>query len=254
MALQVQAPTRRPRQGGIKAVVGEFVTENRLAAVPGGATQIGWEDSGCGFPKTTRAGCYDDVVADAEKIPDGVEIVNIIGDPFARYKGVECWLGGDTLGSTYEEQARTAFEQGEDREVEEVLVAWAAAAATPGAATSVVKAIGVADDYADENYVGQPVMLMSRDAANEAFAGGALAYRDGVLVTAAGTPVISTGAFPAGVDDQTVMAIGMPAVYASDIIARMAIAHAENLAMAIAERVFAIGVDCEFRYAVLVTP
>jgi hypothetical protein len=250
MAEPVQAPTRRPRQGGIKTVAGEFVPVNRLAIV-NGAGGLAWEDSGCGLPKVTRAGCYDDVIAAADKTFDGVTRRTSIGDPFARYAGVECWLGGDDDGS-YLEQASTLLEQGEDRAVESALWAWAAAAATPGTATSWAQGIALAEDVADANYVGAPVILMSRFAAEQAYAAGAITREDGRLVTGNGNWVLSTGAGPDG-ERNRILAVGALAVYASTEVRASVTQHTDNLAAAIAERLYAVGVDCDYRYAVNVT-
>jgi hypothetical protein len=358
LAEAVQAPTRRPRQGGIKTVAGDYVSVPRIG-VANGTGGLVWEDSGCGFPKATRAGCYDDTIApgvnevqrltitgdptggtftldflsqdtaainfDAvaadvqaalEDLPnvdpgditvtggpgpgtpftftfggnyayqdvaqmtvtpaftggtapaaavttitvggrtlktaDGVTGYTTIGDPVARYAGVECFIGGDTVGDSYEQQARTLLSQGEDREIEALLWGWAAAAATPGAAASVDEAIGLAEQYADTHYVGAPILLMSRAAAVAGDEAGVL-HRDGDrLVTTNGNWVLATGAVP-DEDLLDVIAIGAVAVYASDATSYTALEHTENMALAIAERIYAVGVDCTFRYAVTVT-
>lgn len=52
---RVEAPDRKPRSGGIKDIVGEFITEERLSVTEA----IAWEDSGCALPSLTQAGCYD---------------------------------------------------------------------------------------------------------------------------------------------------------------------------------------------------
>lgn len=329
MSVQVQPPARRPRQGGIKTIVGEFISEPRLTVSQGG---LAWEDSGCGLPRSTRAGCYDvpefdpvtvddggatflfsregdtvtvvfDFGEDAEptgfqapwapiepvdeftgeghilisvdgavsyqdapsgegeftyavaaepKYGDGVSQYTTIGDPFARYAGVECYLGGDSVGDTYERQAQTLLEQGEDRAVESELWNWAADAASPGTAADIAAAIAAVEEQADVAYVGAPVILLSRRAAVLADEAGVL-HRDGDrLVTTNGNYVLATGTAPAD-EELTVIATGAIAVYATTTVAVTAIEHEENLAMAIAERVYAVGVDCDFRYAVAVT-
>lgn len=329
---QVAPPQRRARTGGIKSVVGEFVREDRLAA----STAIVWEDSGCGMPRATRAGCYDTVfpvvyddivivsgdttitlsrvgfevtaafvfgdtfegatiawaptgavsesygggtvaigadgvititgitagsteveftTASTEgahyplKTADGVAQFEAIGPAFARYAGVECFVGGDAVGPSYLEQARTLLTQGEDRAVEAVLWGWIKEFTTPGTATSLTAAIAAADQHADEGYVGQPVIVISRGDADRALAEGSVVREGGALVTANGTPVIASSA----VDSGSVGVIGRPEVYASSLVAHAAIEHTVNMAMAIAERVYAIGIDCDYRYLVTVT-
>lgn len=252
MALQVPAPTRRPRQGGIKSVIGEFTLEPRLAAV-NQAGGIAWEDSGCALPSTTRAACYDDVVADAPFTFDGVNMYTSIGDPFAGYAGVECFLGGDDdAAGPYVQQAEKLLLAGEDRYVESHLWGWAVAAASPGTATTIAGAVALAEEDADANYVGQPVLLMSREASILAAAARVIRRENGVVMTINGTPVIATGSAPSG-DVGKIMAIGMPAVFASPVLANRAPYLEKNQDMAIAQRVYAIGVDCNYRHAVAVS-
>lgn len=342
MAQKVAAPKRRPRVGGIKAIVGEFIAEPRL----GVTEDLVWEDSECGFPDLSRAGCvdstfpltYDEIEYDDDGdiytlnregntvtvsvvftatvntpegfypawapaantvhavpgggnvnvttfgiiysdgtptgtftftyaanplnkvggyyppfVGEGPEIHELIGPPFAQYKAIGCFLGGDKdEDGTYSDQARRALEAGEDRELELRLWQWAAAAPSSGTSSSFVGAIAAAEEYADIAYLYQPVLIMSRGSAQAAFEKGALKSDDGLLYTANGTPVLSTGAIPDGAED-TVAIIGTPAVYASGVVTGAGIHHALNRELAVAQRLYALGVDCDFRYAVSVT-
>src|SRR6185312_16510397 len=90
------------------------------------------------------------------KVALGITEHNGIGPAFARYAGVECYLGGDAGGDSYLQQARDLLAAGEDRAVEAELWEWAAAAASPGTAATLVGAIAAAEEAADANYVGQP--------------------------------------------------------------------------------------------------
>lgn len=337
VAVEVTPPARHPRAGGIKSVVGDFVTEQRL-----GMAEIAWEDSGCGLPTGTRAGCYDvtfplvyepvNVVsggltatftrnadgtvsveatfdgstptpftapwrptADVSetvgtgtmeiaavdgavtftgtpsgsgsfnyattdrtggvtppKVFDGVDEYTGIVPAFAQYAAVSCWLGGDSIGPSYLDQARSKLEAGEERMVESELWAWASAAADPGTATTVVDAIAKADQTADAQYIGQPVMIMSRSALTYAVTAGAIVYESGKLITASGTPVLATSSVTAD-DELTIAVIGWPAVYATDIVTAQFGEYSANKAGALAERMYAIGVDCDYRYAVTAT-
>ena len=240
MAQLVPAPVRKPRSGGIKDVVGEFVQQDRLVVAQG----IAWEDSGCGLPSGTRAGCYDDVVDPEDKVGSEVGQYQSIGEPFALYKGVECWLGGDNEGDTYTQQAAAALEAGEDRRIEEKLVDWAGAATANGTFDSLTDAIGGAEQAADLAYIGQPVIILNRADADRAYAAGVLSREGGKLVTANGSPVLSTSMQSAG----DVAAVGAVAVYASKVVSVHAQQLSQNVDMAIAERVYDIGVDCNFRY------
>lgn len=245
---QVAPPARRARSGGIKDVTGEFTAEPRLGATEG----ITWEDAGCGLPRDTFWGCFDALqpedVADRQKTFDDVSQIDGIVDPFALYAGVRCWLGGDTERS-YEEQAKEILSQGEDRAVEDRLWAWASVAANPTYAADIVAAIGAAENHADKTYVGQPVLLMSRAAAIAAGAAGAISLENGKLQTVIGTPVVASGEFDS---DSTVAAIGAPIVVAGEVTSRQVEKLKENKAAAIAERIYALGVDCEYRHVVQV--
>lgn len=236
---QVTAPPRKPRAGGIKDVIGEFITESRLAAT----TAIVWEDSGCGVNLAeTRAGCYDSITPIANKVATGVAELDGIGPSFARYAGVECFLGGDAGGTSYEEQARARLLAAEDRAVEGVLATWAAAgtAVTGG---NIVASIAALEQYADNNYIGQPILLMSRASAVIAHAARALTREGGRLISPNGTPVIATGARAA----TSISVIGGTAVYASPVVSARGMLWKKNTDLAIAERLYAIGVDCDFR-------
>ena len=248
MALYVSTPLRKARSGGIKSVVGDFVLEDRLAAAPEG---IVYDLLGCGLPKPTRAGCYDTVVASAEKERGGVSVGESIAPPFAAYSGVECYLGGDQDGAgTYLQQARDLLEQGEEHPVEENLWAWAENATLTSTAGDLVGALASVEEAADGGYVGQPLILMSRYSATLLLAAGAIVREGGQLLTATGSPVLATSS----VDPGVVAAVGWPTVYASPVISAQAPLLAENLDAAIAERVFSIAVDCDFRATSTVTP
>lgn len=248
MAQMVQAPTRRPRAGGIKSVVPDFILETRLSVV-NASGGLAWEDSGCGLPGFTRAGCYDDVVAQADKTYEGVIRYASIGDPFALYKGISCYIGGDDDRS-YAEQARAIIEAGEDRLIEGNLATWAAGGPTADRATA-IEALAHAEQYADANYVGQPVILMARETATILAGAGALVDgENGSLRTKQDTPVIASGMIAAGV----ILVTGAIAVYANNILVGEANVLEDNLGYAIAERVYDVGVDCSFRYRVTITP
>lgn len=334
VAVQVTAPARRPRSGGIKSVTGEFTLEKRL-----GVGDVAWEDSGCGFPNDTRAGCYDTtfpldyepvdvtddgatfmftrnddgtVTVDADftaatapagfvapwvpttavtqvvgggsiliatngavtytgtpdatgtfdydttdrsggtvpnKTFDGILQHAGIGPAFAQVAGVSCWLGGDSDGGSYVQQATDLLAAGEDRKVESVLWNWAEQAASPGSAATVAEAIAVAEQAADGGYVGQPVLLMSRAAASIAGKEGAIVVENGSLHTVLGTPVIASSA----VDELKVAAVGALEVWATAVNAATSPDVRGNKGFALAERVYAIGVDCEYRYVVTAT-
>lgn len=240
MAQKVTAPTRQPRVGGIKSVIGGFIQEDRLTI----EDNLVWEDSGCGFPSDTRAGCYDNVTADAPKEFGDVAQLRTIGPAFTQVAGVQCWLGGDD-DATYMKQAADKLEATEDRKIESNLWEWAAQAADPVAAVDLVAALAAVEDAADEQYVGAPLILVSRANAVLLKAAGALEIREGGAIhTANGNRVIASASF----GSEGITAVGWPAVYATRTINAQAAKHNENIDAGLAERTYAIGVDCEYRF------
>lgn len=244
MALLVQAPRRTQRVGGIKSIAGEFVNEPRL----GGPESIEWFGEGCALPSDTRAGCYDETNDDPVELEaGGVETFAAIAAPFAQYAGIKCWLGGDSEGESYTAQAEAALAAGEDRRLEQELWTWAADGTTATADT-LAAAIGAAEEAADSDYLGRPVLIMSRTSATLAKAAGILAREDGILVTANGTPVLATGEAPA----DEVAIVGAVAVYASPVVTSTAPEVLMNTDMAFAQRIYTIGVDCAYRHHVAI--
>lgn len=248
---QVAPPRRQPRKGTLKRLLGgSFVREQRLAAV----TAVVWEDSSCGWYSFTRAGCYDTVVADAPKSAIGISQFEGIAPPFAVYRGVECYLGGDNGGATYREQALAALEVDEELAVEAKLAEWAFADAAGTTRATLLDAVALIEENASEEYNGLPLLIVSRSLAVFGAAEQVFFREDGGLVTANGTPVLTTSGVGFSDLNSVVAAIGWPEVYASDPIAYQADDLPQNMSMAIAERVYAIGVDCEYRFAVTIDP
>lgn len=241
--LQVAPPTPQPRLGGIKAVAGEIITEQRLGATD----SIVWEGTPWATLRDTRRACFDEEPDEpVAKTFDGVQQFAGVGTPFAKYAGVSCWLGGDD-DRTYEAQARAALEALEDRAAEAALWEWALAASTAGSPATLAEAIAIAEDYADGVYPFRPALVLSRHDATLAAAAGVLKEADGKLITHQGTPVIASGAIPDD-DHGTVAIVGQPKIYATEIVAVRAPNLAKNTDHAIAERVYAIAVDSEFRF------
>ena len=237
--ITVSSPERKPRKGGIKSVVGEFQSLPRLAV----ATALQWVADGCELPKLAPGLCYAEVPVEGNKELEGIG--QGTGPIFALYAGVHCFLGPDD--GDYAQRAKALLEHGEDRGVEEALWEYAGTLSVPGPAVSIVDAIATAEEYADEAYVGGPVLLMSRRAAVHARAAKAILGDEetGRLWTANGTPVIATGAG----NEDALYILGWPTVYASTFTEIQAYDPTVNQELAIAERVYGIAVDCEFVFA-----
>lgn len=240
----VSPPERRPRRGGIKSVVDNFTTVPRLGA----AGAVEWISEGCGLPQIAPGLCYQANAPTGDKTFDGVGVDT--GPVFALYAGVECFLGPSM---DYDRRALALLESGEDRGVEDALWEWAtttAGAAAPG--TTWPQSIGALEEEADQYYPGMPVAMMSRASAVSARAARAIfGDEEGNLWTTNGTPVIAS----AMAADNHAVIFGFPTVYASASSVVQTTDHTVNKAMAIAERIYAIAVDCMFvRYVNVTTP
>jgi hypothetical protein len=236
--ITVPSPERKPRKGGIKSVVGGFQSLPRLAV----ATGLQWVADGCELPKLAPGLCYAEVPVEGNKEFEGIG--QGTGPIFALYAGVHCYLGSDT---DYDTRAKALLEHGEDRGVEEALWDWLGTKSVPGPGVSIVDAIATLEEYADEAYVGQPVLVMSRRGAVHARAAKAIFgdEESGKLWSANGTPVIATGAG----GESAIYIAGWPTVYASEFTEIQAYDPIVNQELAIAERVYGIAVDCEFVFA-----
>lgn len=241
----VEAPTRAPRRGGIRSIA-EFRTENRIGL---GGTLV-YVSPGCSMVVGEVVLCYPSPAPEqAEKTRDGIDHNDSVVSAFGGYYGVECWLDGED----YETAAREGLDRGEDRHIETALNAWLTAIAATDTPASFVEAIALAEDNADSNYPGAPIIVMNRGDAVRAAAEDALDYdRDGNLWTPNGTRVLSSGSITAG----SVSVVGALTVYHTDVNVNRTTDHVLNKEFAIAERVYSILVDCNLaaRYAVTPTP
>jgi len=240
----VPTPVRKDRRGGIKSVIGDFVSAERLAV----ATNLQWVADDCDFPKAAPGLCYAAIPVTGNKTFSGIAVGD--GPVFALYAGVQCYLGNDT---DYAERARAQLEAGEARGVEEVLWEYGMSAGGTGPAqTSWVAAFGQADEAADTLYVGRPVIMVSRFVAAQARAAKAIfGDEEGNLWTVNGTPIIASAA----ASDTALIVFGWITVYASGLTTSTAYDPTVNQELALAERAYGIAVDCNFalHYDVTVT-
>lgn len=239
--LTVEAPAREPRVGGITKVAA-VVQVDRLTAAPGG--KVSYIGAPCGFPLPARGLCWvDDADQPEAKDGDGIEILDAAVGIRPLYAGVRCFAGTD---NDFAERAREVLDFGKDRSMEEALNEWASAATTTIAGDTLVEKVANADEILDNDYIARGVILMNRGDVIRA-KGAAVIELDaltGALATVNGTPVLSTAKVPAG----TVHAVGSIAVLlqrGNDIGA--IINPKTNNEWAIAEDVFAVIVDCNFR-------
>jgi hypothetical protein len=233
-AERVAPPRRTPRKGGLKSVA-DFRPNDRL----GRAGTLQYDAEVCSPVVGTVQLCYGPDVDAQDKTGDGFLNGAPALPPFGGYVGVECFIHP---GNDYEGRARSALELAEGLYLEEQLWTWLAAA-TNTAATTLKDAVAAAENYADANYIGQPVLHMNRGDVSEVGVLSANPVNDGMLWTPNGTPVVASSAYPAGV----VAVSGDITVEHSSIVVKPGNDLTHNTTIAIAERVYGILVDCEFR-------
>lgn len=232
----VDPPRRSPRRGGIRSVAEFRSAENRLGL--GGIVEF--TSPGCGIAVGDIELCYPSPAdPQAEKTRSGIDTLEGVGPVFGIYAGVECYLGG----SDFEGDASRLLDGGADRAIEKVLDDWVTAATATATVASFVEAVALADNTADGEYVGLPVLLVNRGDAVRARAARALEDDGtGLLWTANGTPVIASSAFTAG----TVAVTGGLTVLTGPRLVNRIQNWTMNTEYAIAEQVNAILVDCNY--------
>lgn len=229
-----EPPRRAPRRGGIRSVAEFRNADSRLAL--GGVVEF--TSPGCQVAVGDAVLCYPGGTQ-TDKDRDGIHTLAGIGPAFGAYAGVECWLGGDD----YEASARRLLEQGEDRAIEEALATWIAASTASTPVTTISDAIAAVENEADAEYVGLPVIVMNRGDAVSAVQEGVLnGDKEGNLWTANGTPVLASAKFPAG----EVAVTGGITVLVGEVGSYRTQQLELNREFAIAERAYALIVDCEY--------
>ena len=241
--IPVEAPTRSPRRGGIRSVA-EFRQDNRIGL---GGTQT-FVSPGCSMAVGEAILCYPSPAGTQdEKTREGITILDSSVGAFGGYYGVECWLDGED----FEAVARQGLEDSEDRHVEAALNVYLQALASSGAPATFADAIALAEDNADDNYIGRPIIVMNRGDVVKAVAEGALDNdRDGNVWTPNGSLVLSSGRITAN----SVSVIGALTVLHTDIVVSYAPILVNNKAFAIAERVYSLLIDCNLAARYVVTP
>jgi hypothetical protein len=239
--IPIEPPVRVKRQGGIEDVA-TFRSNDRL----GNAETIVFQSDGCDFPQISEHLCYTGDADPAAKVFSGIAIDGAIGAPFPLYAGVKCVEGPDP---DHDVRAERTLEAGQGRALENELETWAAGGVALTAGATIVPAIAHVEQAIDSQYVGQGVILMSRFNATIAAAAGALEEKDGMLRTKLGTPVIASGSVTAG----TIYGLGAIVVEYQEIETREVLDPEYNTRYALAERIFAIAVDCEYRVKSAVT-
>lgn len=238
----VEPPTRQPRRGGIKTVA-EFIETPRIGTGAG----LEYTAAECGFPVDDVALCYPlGGPGQTEKTPGGISTLTGNGPVFGLYAGVECTLDSD---NDFEARATEKLNYGEDRGIEKRLNDWANSVTASGTLSGgdVIEALARAEAKADEEYPGAPILLVNR---GDAIRIGGLNFdrENGILRTKNGTLILSSSKFT----PNSVTAVGAIAVHHTSVEVHRTVAPTNNTELAIAERVYAILVDCGYaaRYTV----
>lgn len=233
--IEIDAPTRKPRAGGIKAVA-EFRSNDRLGA----AEDVTFQSPGCAFPAVDEHHCYTGEDTPDDKTFGGIDLVDAAVAPFPLYAGVSCYLRMQPDDAA---RAEAALLAGEDRGLEEALHTWAGGGTALTGGGSITGAVALVEQSLDAGYPGQGVIMMSRSDAVRADAAGVIKNEGGVLMTANGTPVLASGKVTQG----TVFGLGAITVERSSTVVSETEDLAHNKHYALAEAVYAIAVDCAFR-------
>lgn len=243
--VRIQAPRRLPRKGGITAVA-EVFEDPRIAAA--GALQ--YDAEACSLAVGEIQLCYGPDVSAADKTGDGLSAGEGIVPVFGGFVGVQCYAG--STEDEYGPRAKAQLEAVQDRLIESVLWGWLTAEAATGAGATLAAAIGAAEEHADANYVGLPVLHLSREDAVLAAAAGAISPNpadNGKLWTPNGTPVVASSSYASG----TVAVSGGVSVGHTPTKVIEGQDYAHNQFLAIAERAYGLAVDCDYRAEFTVT-
>lgn len=229
--LLVDPPTREKRVGGLSGVV-EFRENDRLSHVEG----LVFQSDGCQFPDTEESRCLADAPVPDKKFA-GTSTADGINAPVTLYAGVKCFAAPNADEA---ERARLALEEGRDQVLEKLLGEWGLAGTSVNPSSNVKGAVGQVEQALDKGYRGRGIILMSRLEAVDA----GLEYTDGeYLRTKLGTPVIASGWIQPG----AVIGVGSVTIEHGEVVERDAYEPLKNTHSALAEQVYSILVDCEFR-------
>lgn len=243
---RITAPAVERRKGGLLAVADVRDDAN-------GKWQYGldWLPDHCGTAHLTSIDCVDG--AGGAKAFDGVPVV--LSKAFAVYKGVKCDMFDMPR---YAQQARTGLEFGEAETVERyvalnVLNGGQDITPTSGTAVSLAAGLGMLEEWTAENYGGVPIIHADRMVTTALLADNLL-VRDAANMRTNQGSLLSNGAYrvenKAG--ERWLWASGQILLVRGTVGDHQVTDRVKNDSYALAERPWAIGVEC-FLVKVLVT-
>lgn len=241
--ITVAPPARKPRIGGLLNVA-EFRDNVPFLAA---SANVQYVAEPCNLAYDEAGFCYNEAVVTDKAFDEIASSVGVVPN-WGLYAGVGCWISNDM---DFDRRAQETLAASELRGVEYKLGTWLDAHPGKPTLTSWVEGIAHADGDADDNYIGQPIILLNRADAVRAKAEDAIdGDRDGNLWTPNGTPVVASAGFTEGF----VYVTGGITLLRSAVITSRSEALADNLAQAIAERAYGIIVDCDYRAVYEITP
>jgi hypothetical protein len=251
--IYVPTPSSEPYVGGLFGAA-TIVDGNERAAAMGAQ----FEAVPCTFPNPAPGSCWKNIgtttVASTKSTTApgfGATILN-----FPLYAGVQCFLNAN---SDYDQKAQELLLAGEAVAVEKVFYQWlvdnAGTAVAAPASGGVVSAFGVAESLLGGQLPTLGVIHANRYITNLARSAHLVTLgTDEPLLTIQGTPVANGGGYtpnPAAPVADRIFATGAITIYRGDIQVTRATDQTHNREMAIAERGYAIAINCN--YAKLIT-
>jgi hypothetical protein len=247
----VPAPSIKPVPGGLFSVAEIVDNQDRAAAM--GAH---YESVPCTFPHAAPGDCWisigDYTVASTKSVTAPGFSNTILNFPV--YAGVQCFAEAE---SDYDTKAIQLLEAGESVAVERIFYNWltdnaGTALVTPVA--SVTSAFGFAEFALAGQLPTLGLIHANRYVTSLAAAEGNLLPGSGPLVTHQGTPIANGGGYqadptafvPAPAELGELFVTGAVTIYRSPIQVTRAGDWTHNKEMAIAERNYAIAVNCNF--------
>lgn len=242
--LTVEAPTFVPATGGLLAAA--TVVDMSDPHINNGVVFLAGPE--CGFAGFSPGLC--ETPAGLTSLVDNpLEYAGLLdaeGEPFAVYKGIECYLDG---ADDYEALAKAALYAGESHAVEiavETLLL-SAGTAISASAVNVVEALALVEEWAGNNYNGTPVIHVGRYGATYlvhqqvVIPGGV----DGEMVTLLGTPVVVGSGYSGATSGEfDIWVTGQVTLWHGPTVVDHAQDTTLNKAQAVAQRVWSASIDC----------
>ena len=231
----LEVATPAPTRGGLLSVSTVHDMPNNEFMHQIGIVQ----GSTCEVPMQAPYDCYSNIpITDADKDAHG--IFSSETTVFSLYFAVDCTLQSDE--GEFERRAREGLEAGESTGIEVIGQDLLNQISTTATAADVTEAIGKAEIWAGNHWGHLPLIHMDRGLATEGIAAHVIVPGlDWSLTTGQGTPIDNGGGFVA---QNTIWVTGSASIARGPIKTYRAIDPLHNHEMALAERSYALWIDC----------